>query len=169
MNLNKEALEKPTKNGFVSAMTKAIKNAKEAYRRKRVVNPRRRPAENVLEEEQPLRQRPRVLLPVNDDAPIVEAVQNEDIPPVRNNSNAQDNGEQEYDDDLQGSQNIEEDNDNPILTRSITTTTTATRVTARHNRLGNSLSTRTTYYSRKHCTHQQLIVVPVILAINEHR
>jgi len=112
MNLNKEALEKPTKNGFVNAMTKAIKNAKEAYRRKRVVNPRRRPAENVLEEEQPLRQRPRVLLPVNDDAPIVEAVQNEDIPPVRNNSNAQDNGEQEYDDDLQGSQNIEEDNDN---------------------------------------------------------
>jgi len=113
MNLNKEALEKPTKNGFVSAMTKAIKNAKEAYRRKRVVNPRRRPAENVLEEEQPLRQRPRVLLPVNNDAPIIEAVQNEDIPPVRNNSNAQDNGEQEYDDDLQGSQNIEEDNDNP--------------------------------------------------------
>jgi len=113
MNLNKEALEKPTKNGFVSAMTKAIKNAKEAYRRKRVVNSRRRPAENVLEEEQLLRQRPRVLLPVNDDAPIVEAVQNEDIPPVRNNSNAQDNGEQEYDNDLQGSQNIEEDNDNP--------------------------------------------------------
>jgi len=113
MNLNKEALEKPTKNGFVSAMTKAIKNAKKAYRRKRVVNSRRRPAENVLEEEQPLRQRPCVLLPVNDDAPIVEAVQNEDIPPVRNNSNAQDNGEQEYDDDLQGSQNIEEDNDNP--------------------------------------------------------
>jgi len=113
MNLNKEALEKPTKNEFVSAMTKAIKNAKEAYRRKRVVNPRRRPAEDVLEEEQPLRQRPRVLLPVNDDAPIVEAVQNEDIPPVRNNSNTQDNGEQEYDDDLQGSQNIEEDNDNP--------------------------------------------------------
>ncbi|XP_031785849.1 uncharacterized protein LOC100115274 isoform X2 [Nasonia vitripennis] len=35
INLNKDALEKPTKDKFATAMTKAIKNAKEAYRRKR--------------------------------------------------------------------------------------------------------------------------------------
>ncbi|XP_031788804.1 uncharacterized protein LOC100679157 [Nasonia vitripennis] len=34
MNLNKDALEKPTKDKFATAMTKAIKNVKEAYRRK---------------------------------------------------------------------------------------------------------------------------------------
>ncbi|CAB3259132.1 unnamed protein product [Arctia plantaginis] len=55
MNLNKDAMEKPTLDKFSTAMTKAIKNAKEGFRRKRA-------AVNELEEQPPQR-RARVLLP----------------------------------------------------------------------------------------------------------
>ncbi|CAB3259812.1 unnamed protein product [Arctia plantaginis] len=95
MNLNKDGMEKPTLDKFSTAMTKAIKNVKEGYHRKRA-------AVNELEEQPPHR-RARVLLPRNNPAIVVEQPPHqddnyEDVDPFRQEQQAPANVEEENED-----------------------------------------------------------------------